>query len=414
MHSIGHLGMQLRIGDGNVEDKKRFMQCAYVDDASGTQVVGDSIYGKTLILGFPEGDENAAWIPPPEQEFTDPVAFRAEVDGKTLVYEHFAFGVEEGGELYTDPSYFTRQLAMFLGTPSWFNAGDAIAQVNCTMHSSFGDHTAMCRDFSAIAVNFGESQAGDEGLTGTKLDLNGWSPAHYWMPGYFNEIKDTKLVLRTDGKYSVPKQLCFGTANWKSGCTSEAGDRRPDVQALTGSVATAFQAPGDSVSYLRPNSSSVAFVQLRSYECLNLAELQNKGYVKPGMSEEAAKFPEPHKKFCVVKGHFIENDNKTFDENTKTFEELLNVKKSASLFWSGEPRRLNARGTPRKFESVRDGVDVGFDVTDFIYAGARPGHNAEDTMKPFNQLGAAYEKLPSDPSYFAPMPDLYNTVYKHR
>lgn len=415
MYSKGGLAMQLKIGDGGDEDLNKFMQCAYVEDASGSQVVGQGIYGKTLILGFPEDDVNAPWIPPAEKEFTDPIAFRAEVDGKTLVYEHFAFGVEDNRSLYTDPSYFARQLMMFLSVPAWFNAGNASdANVHCTMHSSFGDNDkARCREFSAIAVNYGMPQAGDAGKVGTKLDLNGWNPAHYWMPGYFNEVKDTKLVLRTDGQYSVPKQLCFGTGDWKHGCASEAGEGDPGVREQHDSVSTAFQAPG-AVSYLNPNSTDFGIVELRSYECLTFAELQSNGYVKTGMSEEAAKFPEPEKKFCVVKGQFMENIFENSDHNTETFTKILDVT-SASLFWAGEPRRLNAQGAPRQFDlTLRQVEDDGFDVTDFIYAGARPGHNAEDTMKPFDQLGAAYKKLPSDPSVFAPMPKLYDSIYERR
>jgi len=412
IHNKQQLGMQLQIGNGSDAAMDQFMKCAYVQDPSGAQVVGQGVYGKTLILGFPEDDVNAAWIPPAEEEFTDPIAFRAEVDGKTLVYEHFAFGLQSYDKWWTDPSYFTRQLAMFLSVPVWFNAGNAGARVNCTIHDGFGNHNNTCRDFSAIAVNYGSPQAGDEGVVGTKLDLDSWSPAHYWMPGYFNETKDTKLVLRVDGQYSVPKQLCFGAEAtqgreaWKYGCKSEAGPGDPDILTQTESISTAFQAPEAAISYLKPESPDFGIVELRSYECLTLAELQNKDYVKTGWSEEASKFPEPEKKFCVVKGQFMENANKKIDENTETFNKILAVK-SGSLFWSGEPRRLNAQGNARKFED-------GFDVTDFIYTGARPGHNAEDTMKPFDQLGEAYKRLPSDHSVFAPMPNLYDKVYKRR
>lgn len=386
-------GLTLKIGNGSDADWIKFLKCAYFFDSAGSQIVNNKTYGKRVIIGFPADDPRAALVPDVEHTFIDPLVFKANitdgkstVDGQPIVYEELTLSERspETGLVYTDPSVYNRQLNFLLFQPAWFNKrANLSAATNCSVSNAFGTGPRGCAHFRALVV----TDAGD------KMDLEAWSPSHYWMPGYFNQVKGMELTVRFAGGYNLPAQSCFGGLVPGTSCKREKG-----VEPDSHPVVEAFNQPPGKATYIAPNSSDIAHMQLESSECLTAAQMVSRGFVKEGAMVEATAMAPAGAKFCFVEGRLLDNPLLTEEANRQRNEEQtfgINPAHPASVFATADLARRAAV------------LPQGLDVTDHVYAGARPGHNAEDLMAPFDQLG--YRHSPAD--FFTTDSASYDELY---
>merc|ERR1719221_79823 len=169
-----------------------------------------------------------------------------------------------------------------------------------------------------------------------------------------------------------------------------------------------FDPPAAHVSFLDPWSASYVFAQVQTVDCLTLDQLSLYGYIKddPEAKLNATAMLPQAAKFCIVEG-FMAGAGPISDAGNELalrqefgYDNPGNM--PASLLFGPFPVNKNSQDEPRMFPQ-------GFDVTDHIFTGARPGGNAEDTMKPFNQLGEAFQFSPAD--LFDIKAASYDTLY---
>jgi len=281
----------------------------------------------------------------------------------------------------------------------------------CKFPTAFGLHKARCVEFYAIVTAINGSQ---------KSDMSGFGPLHYWMPGYFNAIKGLPLAVSLDGGSSVPFSTCSG-GPW--GCASSTlSKERVDGQ----------QQPmwdGADAKYKNPTDAGVAFAMLHQVKCMDLAGLIKAGFVIRGKDAGARDMWPQSADFCVVKGAYLKtaalaenwnggppclgslcakekaNGDPELNPESGTGETrhgYLTTDRAAALFMGPQvyPFSMASKGKGYRFTNSDD---FKMDISDFLYTGARPGHNTEDMMYPFREL----EYLQSPADRFAPDPKLY-------
>merc|ERR1719291_1672249 len=200
------------------------MDCAGCTDFKATQFImdcGSENFGSIgelgissresmrLIIGWPEGHPLAGRIPSLRTTYIDPLVFKTRSTHHRevpLVYESFSLGDDSEPELPI-PYTYERQTRIYLSEPDWFARGAQPAQ-GCVPKSAWASGESVgCTHFSAVAVQ-GEAKSDGPGKAETPLDLSGYGPAHYWMPGYVEQLMGLPLVVNVNGNYTIPKTSC--------------------------------------------------------------------------------------------------------------------------------------------------------------------------------------------------------------
>lgn len=407
-NTLPGLGVFFKIGDGTNASFAAFLKCSYAKDPSGNQIVGEGSYGKRILLGFPADSPYAAFVPPVPELYTDPLAFKAKMEDGDMIYEAFTLTIKPtppGQNQSVDaiavaPNHFEKALAFGLLQPNWFAKANKVNTTLCnkTLHIPFGTGQQELRglDFKAIAATHGGHM---------KMNLEGYSPDHYSMPGYMKQIFKMPLTMQFQGSFFTPVQTCYNTLPGMEafGCKTNGTSQAPKDQFPV--AEGIFSGQTSQKSYADPFSNTTALLEITSYECLSYEELQAQGYVIEGQAAEAqaqAMMPEAAK-FCIVSGHFLGDRYKTEEELRREWNQTfgtnplgkpptrnlssveMNQYLSASLAAGQYP--IARRSATALFEEV-------VDVTDHIYIGARPGGNAQDVLQPFAQMGI--ELSPAD------------------
>mmetsp|Transcript_15584 Transcript_15584/g.33065 ORF Transcript_15584/g.33065 Transcript_15584/m.33065 type:complete len:884 (+) Transcript_15584:87-2738(+) len=405
-------GMTFLIGDGSAEDWKKFLNCAWGKSPSGPNVVGMYSAGKRILMGFPPQSPLAGYIPPLPKTYTDPIVFKATDVRKCgdLIYEEFTLGIKPTitphankthPQILLNPSIFTKVLSFGLTTPPWFQSNETFEygrkfKLDCPFEGCDA-HDVPGIKFKAIAATHGNE----------KMDMEGYSPDHYYMPGYLESIKHTPLILRYDGAYSEPSSSCVNTIVPSLGCKTNGSAIPPASQ--TTEMEGLFGPPAAKVSFLDPWSAGYVWAQVQTIECLTYDQLEFYGYINLSSlaaTEKAKAMLPKAAKFCIVEGFIAGAGGVPDSANQKALKTEFGDDNGngmpASLLFGPLPVNKNSKGEQRMFEE-------GFDVTDHIFTGARPGGNAEDDMIPFNQLGEAFQKSPA--FFFDAKTANYDKVY---
>jgi len=348
-------------------------------DLAGRDALGHLL----TLIGWPADNAYAAPKLSAGQIFMDPVSQTADAQAGTsgwsnsLTYEAFQLtsdsvdvpssgGAQRAHALSVNT--FHRQTQVFLLQPDWLevNAPGPSGRPKPCRTVSFGVErtNSLCTYQRAVVTD----------VVGQKVNMSGFSPGHYWMPGYFEQMKNIPVnAVYLDG-YSVPRVTCTG-GNCKN--TNE-------VDLFTGQEMVATPA----------NSTGYSQIWFDTVECLSAAGLSTAGYVAAGKTVDAAMAPPSHD-FCVVTFHIEDNSLLSAAENAARNAQRMSVM-PAMTFVGSEFIRPTSAPLP----------DV-IDITSNIYVGARPGHNLEDLMMPFEQLG--YNSRPSD--YFSTTTAQYSHLY---
>jgi hypothetical protein len=266
---------------------------------------------------------------------------------------------------------------------------------DCKLYSAFGPIDRKCSEFKALATNINGTQT---------LDLDGFGPLHYYMPGYFDAIKGKLVAIDKSGSASTPFSTCAG---------GPYGCRMTNSENLTIHAQQQSAWEGEEMKWDDPLSEGLAYALLDSYECMSAEELVRNGYVKPDQESIAssARMTPSAAKFCVISGVYYLTDSTSDDTINITLGSVdksggrghnnyLPADRAASLFMGPQLSVYNSQG-----EARFAGQQL-VDVSDFVYSGAHPGHNAEDIMYPFDELG--YSVSPAD--RFEPQPGLYDEL----
>jgi hypothetical protein len=356
-------------------------------------------------------------MPPIPELYTDQMAFEAKMNrtgGERLIYESFVLTIKPRKEdkpnaelldvIAVAPNHFESALAFSLLRPPWFNAANKCDSIISpkTLHTSFGDQELPGMDFKAIAVTHGGWM---------KMNLEGYSPDHYWMPGYMKAIHNLPITLQFGGQFFTPAQSCYndlpGMENYgckTNGTSSAPKDQFPVSEGI-------FSGQTSNYKFTDPYSSQTALLEITGHECLTFEELKEQGYLSDenAAAEQAKQMMPEAEKFCVVSGYFIGSHAKdemslkaewaqTFGSGQKEPPSRklgsvdMNKYLGASLAVGQYPQPRQS-GEFFEYDYKVDDVE-GVDVTDHIYIGARPGGNAQDSLQPWLQMG--FDVSPAD------------------
>merc|ERR1711935_673130 len=239
---------------------------------------------------------------------------------------------------------------------------------------------------------------------GFKLNLKGWTPAHYWGPGLVEQLiaSNNPVVVSFDGFIGNPKIQCLDFEASDKDSKTDRIDSKQTCETLKSPTGVNGVV---NKEYLRPWDQLVSQQKLKTnaltmwegWECMNAAELRKKGFVLDGAGMKTPEqFTPTDADFCII----------TFRLLPSPFLNRSSLEQRNTAVWlvTGEAAdngQVGQKGAttfvaPRldRSRSWYSSIGNTLDITDNIYIGAHPGHNQQDMMVPFDQLGI--EHSPAD------------------
>ena len=390
------LGMEIHVNLPIEQLAQLVETCGRQKFGAGAGLTGGSLTTYRFIVGFDKGSEYAADIPPPEEAFIDQTAFEATITGREIVYESFSFvnyamSADLGRSTLLSTRQFTydRQLGLRLAKPDWHVDSPAAVDGPCServgpnyARSAFANQvtsTDFCRFHKLVAVT----------EDGNGLDLHSWTPQHYWAPGVTAAIQDLPLALNFEGDSDIPTTSCLQAA---PGAGSPTDLDKCEVQfasefRFAGVTAFNFTSPTPG------NLSSAQTEQLMAYARMGVVGDSITCRVFAGAAEAGMlAAPSANGKICELEVYLIDNPLLTPELNQERNTRAQSPEMRATVFVSAELQPSQNTSRPRAT------LPHHLDVTDNIYLGARPGHNAQDMMFPFAELNIKH----SPAEYFKP------------
>ena len=258
-----------------------------VTSEAETTLFTGSAQALSFALAWPEIDQHAAEIPQVKEQYLDPHVFKADLplagDPTTIethTYEHFTLagaysprvGSSSNSSVFlVEPTMFDRVTQISLAQPAW------LSRLNVTQPQNL-DEVKMI----AIAVD----------NAGFKLNLKGWTPAHYWGPGLVEQLiaSNNPVVVSFNGLVDNPKIQCL---DFKASDKDSKTDRIDSKQTCETLKSPTGVNGVVNKEYLRPWDQLVSQQKLKTnaltmwegWECMNAAELRKKGFVLDGAGE---------------------------------------------------------------------------------------------------------------------------------
>ena len=117
---------------------------------------------------------------------------------------------------------------------------------------------------------------------GFKLNLEGWTPAHYWGPGLVDQLIGPKPVMISfDASNDIPKIRCVDFES-RDGSRIESKETCETLNSPTGiSGITDGGNPWDQLVDQQELMTN-ALTRWEDWDCMNAAELREKGLVLDG------------------------------------------------------------------------------------------------------------------------------------
>ena len=245
-----------------------------VSSEAQSQLFTGSAQALHFVLAWPVDDANAATIPPVKDQFLDAYVFKADLplagEPTTIIphtYESFtlagAYSPRVGGSasnssvFLIEPTMFNRATQIGLAQPAW------LSRLNVTQPQNL-DEVKMV----AIAVD----------NAGFKLNLKGWTPAHYWGPGLVDQLIGPKpVIISFDARVDVPKIRCLNFNAFESEKkTCETLNSPPDISEMADGGS-----PWDQLVDQQELMTN-ALTRWENWDCMNITELREKGFVRDG------------------------------------------------------------------------------------------------------------------------------------
>ena len=245
-----------------------------VNSEAETKLFTGSAQALHFALAWPEIDQHAAEIPQVKGQYLDPYVFKADLPEagepptiRTHNYEHFtlagAYSPRVGSNssvFLVEPTMVDRVTQISLAQPAW------LSRLNVTQPQNL-DEVKMV----AIAVD----------NAGFKLNLKGWTPAHYWGPGLVEQLiaSNNPVVVSFTAEVSEPAIQCADFTD------EPDGSGLSKCETLNSPVGLSGNARGGSPWQQLVGQEQLmtnALTMWEKSECMNAAELRKNGFVLDG------------------------------------------------------------------------------------------------------------------------------------
>ena len=234
-----------------------------------------------FAMAWPQDDANAATIPSVHEQFLDPHVFKAELPlasnpsvQNTHTYESFTLagafapgGGSSSSVFLVEPTMVDRATLISLAQPVWLN------RLNITQ-------PAVLDELRMVAVAVDNA--------GFKLNLEGWTPTHYWGPGVVDQLivdasaaaDQRRVVVNFAGDLSAPAIRCDGFAS-----DDPNGSGLSICETLNSPVGLTGDAKGGTPwkpLVGRQKLMTNALTRWEEVNCMSTTELRAQGFVLDG------------------------------------------------------------------------------------------------------------------------------------